>query len=83
MVLHYGTAKESGPTLLIIVPLLTVLGIMFLRQDHGLHVSFEAHTQAADTLVFLTRMLSVQIVFLLLGLRRAAPSGIRAKLPDR
>ncbi|MAQ84638.1 MAG: hypothetical protein CMH12_15540 [Maritimibacter sp.] len=66
--LHYGTARESGPTLMIIVPLLTVLGIMALRQDHGLHVSFDAHAQAADTLVFLTRMLSVQVVFLLLGL---------------
>ncbi len=66
--LHYGTARESGPTLMIIVPLLTVLGIMFLRQDHGLHVSFDGHTTPADTLVFLTRMLAVQVVFLLLGL---------------
>jgi len=66
--LHYGTAKESGPTLMIIVPLLTVLGIMFLRQSHGLHVAFDAHTANADNLVFLTRVLSVQIVFLLLGL---------------
>jgi len=66
--LHYGTARESGPTLMIIVPILTVLGIMFLRQDHGLHVSFDAHTQAADTLVFLTRILSVQVLFGLLGL---------------
>ena len=66
--LHYGTAKESGPTLMIVVPLLTVLGIMFLRQDHGLHVSFDAHTQAADMLVFLTRIVAVQVLFLLLGL---------------
>ncbi|MDJ0826238.1 MAG: hypothetical protein QNJ16_12110 [Rhodobacter sp.] len=66
--LHYGTARESGPTLMIVVPLLTVLGIMFLRQDHGLHVSFDAHTAAADTLVFLTRIVAVQVLFLLLGL---------------
>lgn len=66
--LHYGTARESGPTLLIIVPLLTVLGIMFLRQNHGLHVAFDAQGQAADTLVFLTRIVAVQVAFLLLGL---------------
>ncbi|MDJ0629240.1 MAG: hypothetical protein QNJ44_13360 [Rhodobacter sp.] len=66
--LHHGTARESAPTLMIVVPLLTVLGIMFLRQDHGLHVSFDAHTQAADMLVFLTRIVAVQVLFLLLGL---------------
>ncbi len=66
--LHYGTAKEAGPTLLIIVPLMTVLGIMFLRQDHGLHVIFESHTAHADTFMFLTKFLTVQILFGLLGL---------------
>ncbi len=66
--LHYGTAREAAPTLMIIVPLLTVLGIMFMRQDHGLHVSFDAHAIAADNLVFLTRIVAVQVVFLLLGL---------------
>ncbi|NVO25331.1 TsoY family (seleno)protein [Donghicola mangrovi] len=66
--LHYGTAKEAAPTLLIIVPLMTVLGIMVLRQDHGLHTTFDAHTSAADTMMFLARLLSVQLVFLGLGL---------------
>jgi len=66
--LMYGTARESGPTLMIIVPLMTVLGILFMRQDHGLHVVFEAHTEAAQTMVFLARLLTVQIVFLLLGM---------------
>ncbi len=66
--LHYGTARESGPTLMIIVPLLTVLGIMFLRQDHGLHTAFAAQDQAADTLVFLSRLVAVQVIFLLLGM---------------
>jgi len=35
--LHHGTAKESAPTLMIVVPILTVLGIMLIRQTHGLH----------------------------------------------
>lgn len=66
--LHHGTAKEAGPTLLVIVPIMTVLGILFLRQEHGLHVGFEVHSTAGETLVFLARMLTVQVVFLLLGL---------------
>jgi len=65
--LHYGTAKEAGPTLLVIVPIMTVLGILFLRQDHGLHTTFGVHGTAGETMVFLARMLTVQVVFLMLG----------------
>lgn len=66
--LQHGTARESGPTLMIIVPLVTVLGILFLRQDHGLHVAFDSHAQPADTMIFLARLVSIQVVFLLLGM---------------
>ena len=66
--LHYGTAKEAAPTLMIVIPLMTVLGIMTLRQNHGLHAAFEAHSSNIDTLMTLTQFLTVQILFLLLGL---------------
>ncbi len=66
--LQHGTAKEAGPTLMVIVPIMTVLGILFLRQDHGLHVTFEVHSTAGETMVFLARLLTVQVVFLLLGM---------------
>jgi hypothetical protein len=66
--LHHGTARESGPTLMVIVPILTVLGIMFMRQGHGLHTAFEAHGTDGETMVFLARLLTVQILFLLLGM---------------
>jgi len=66
--LHYGTAKESGPTLMVIVPILTVLGIMVLRQDHGMHTTFEAHGAAVDTMMFLAKVLTVQLIFAALGL---------------
>jgi len=65
--LHYGTARESGPTLMIVVPIMTVLGIMFMRQDHGLHVAFGTHGTPGETLVFLSQLLAVEILFLLLG----------------
>ena len=66
--LMHGTAREAGPTLLVMVPLLTVLGIMMMRQDHGLHTAFEVHGAPAETLILLARILTIQIVFLLLGL---------------
>ena len=52
---------------MIIVPIVTVLGILFLRQSHGLHVAFDTHAQPGETMIFLARLLSIQIVFLLLG----------------
>ena len=66
--LHYGTARESAPTLMIIIPIMTTLGIMMLRQDHGLHTTFEVHSTAGETMVFLSRLLSIQFIFLMLGL---------------
>jgi hypothetical protein len=65
--LQHGTARESGPTLMIIVPIVTVLGILFLRQDHGLHVAFDVQVQPGETMIFLARLVSVQVAFLLLG----------------
>ncbi|WP_456388082.1 TsoY family (seleno)protein [Profundibacter sp.] len=66
--LHYGTAKESSPTLMIVIPIITVLGIMLLRQNHGLHVQYDAHSTAGDNLMLFAKLLSVQILFLALGL---------------
>lgn len=66
--LYYGTNKESAPTLMVVVPILTILGIMTLRQNHGLHTTFAAHGGSADTLVLTTTILAVQLVFLALGL---------------
>ncbi len=65
--LHHGTAKEAGPTLMVIVPIVTVLGILFMRQSHGLHVAFDAEGSAGGTLVFLSRLMAVEVLFLLLG----------------
>jgi len=66
--LQHGTAKESAPTLMIVVPILTILGIMTMRQEHGLHTTFDAHAGMADTLILTTTILAVQAVFIALGL---------------
>ena len=66
--LHHGTAKESAPTLMIVVPILTVLGIMLIRQTHGLHTTSDAHGARADNLLLTTTILAVQAAFAALGL---------------
>ena len=66
--LEHGVAVEQSPTLLILIPIMTVLGILLMRQDHGLHVHFEGHSTPGDTLVMLTRILAVQVLFGLFGL---------------
>jgi hypothetical protein len=66
--LQHGTAKEAAPTLMVVVPLMTVLGIMALRQSHGLHTTFEGHVSDGDTLMLLTRLLTVQVLFAALGM---------------
>ncbi len=66
--LQNGTAREAGPTLMVIVPIVTILGILTLRQSQGLHTAFEVHNTAGETLLFLARLLTVQVIFLLLGM---------------
>ena len=66
--LQHGAARESAPTLMVIVPLVTVLGILMMRQTHGLHTTFGVHGGSGETLAFLTRMISIQLVFIGLGM---------------
>ena len=66
--LHHGTAKEAGPTLMVIVPIVTILSILLMRQEHGLHTTFEVHASDGETLVFLARMIAIQVLFLMLGM---------------
>ncbi|WP_228847695.1 TsoY family (seleno)protein [Halocynthiibacter styelae] len=67
-ILEHGIAEEAAPTLMVIVPLLTVIGIALLRIDHGLHTTFDVHAAKGATFLMLTRILAVQILFLMLGM---------------
>lgn len=66
--LENGANIETAPTIMIVIPLVTVLGIMVLRQTHAIETHFGGHVAAGDMLKTLTQMLSVQVVFGLLGL---------------
>lgn len=66
--LENGANIETAPTIMIVIPMMTVLGIMVLRQTHAIDTHFGGHVSAGDMLRMLTQMLSVQVLFGLLGL---------------
>lgn len=74
-ILENGVAAEQAPTLMMVVPITTILGILMLRQAHGLGTSFGAHMEAADRMMLLTRLLSVEVLFALFGLTVLAATG--------
>jgi hypothetical protein len=48
--LENGVNVEAAPTLMVVIPLITVVGIALIRQNHGLHVHFDVHGGAGETL---------------------------------
>jgi len=66
-ILQHGVGKETAPTLMVVVPILTILGIMAMRQSHGLHTTFDAAAGTADSLMLTTTILAVQAAFIALG----------------
>ena len=66
--MEHGANEDSAPTLLIGIPLLTVIGIALMRQVHGLHAQFGAHGENVDSFNMLTVIVMVQIAFALFGL---------------
>ena len=65
--LHYGVSKESGPTILVIVPIMTILTILLMRQNYGLRVTFGVERVASENMLMMSQFLAAQVVFLLLG----------------
>lgn len=70
-----GVNPETAPTLMIVVPLLAVLGILMLRQDHGLHTHFGTEAPAGASLALLAKLVSAQVLFLIFGLFILARQG--------
>jgi len=77
--LEHGVNVEAAPTLMVVIPLMTVIGIAMLRINHGLDVSFGAESTAADTLMLTTRLLSVEVIFALFGLAVLSRVGYLAR----
>jgi hypothetical protein len=61
-----GANIETAPTLSVFIPLLTIIGILSLRQNHGLDEHFGLASGGADRLMMLSQYLSAQFLFALL-----------------
>ncbi|WP_018945590.1 hypothetical protein [Thioalkalivibrio sp. AKL17] len=65
--LRYGIAEAASPSLWIAIPILTLLGIAFIRHQMGLHHGFGAPLNEAMLFVFTSLVLGAQLVFGLIG----------------
>ncbi|OYY95615.1 MAG: hypothetical protein B7Y41_03720 [Hydrogenophilales bacterium 28-61-23] len=65
--LTHGIRPAAAPSLWLMIPITTLLGITFMRTTHGMHESFGAHVSPADHFVVLMALFSVQVMFGLLG----------------
>ncbi|NVK35099.1 MAG: hypothetical protein HWE23_11505 [Rhodobacteraceae bacterium] len=65
--LENGAQEEGAPTLWVAIPIMTVVAIALMRQDHGMHVQLGSRGNQADLFEMLTTMVSVQLLFALLG----------------
>jgi hypothetical protein len=66
--LSHGIRPEAAPSLWLMIPITTLLGITFMRISHGLHETFSLHTSPALNLVVMLAIFSIQVMFGLLGL---------------
>jgi hypothetical protein len=64
-IFNEGVSKASLPTLWVIVPILTIVGIAMMRLSHGLETLELGH--GASNYILLTVFFSIQIIILLMG----------------
>ncbi|WP_316858142.1 TsoY family (seleno)protein [uncultured Cohaesibacter sp.] len=65
--MDHGVNQETTPTLWIIIPIITILGIGMFRMTKGLEHNFGAHVEPASLFAMLTSLISIQAVFGLIG----------------
>ncbi len=64
---EHGVSIEASPSLWIIIPILTLLGITFIRISFGLDHNFNASINKSSLFTLTSVILSLQIIFGLLG----------------
>ncbi|PID48398.1 MAG: hypothetical protein CR967_00120 [Proteobacteria bacterium] len=62
-----GVSVEASPSLWVMIPILTLLGIMSIRLFFGLEHNLEAHMDKSTLFILTSFVLSLEIVFGLLG----------------
>ena len=66
-ILEHGISLETAPSIWIIIPILTLLGITFVRLSFGLEHNYSTPLNKSSLFIFTSGVLSIQIVFGILG----------------
>jgi hypothetical protein len=61
--LEHGVNQEMSASLWIVIPILTLLGITFIRLSHSFHHLFGSHAGPATMFVLLSGFVSLQLLF--------------------
>ncbi|PID50421.1 MAG: hypothetical protein CR991_01440 [Proteobacteria bacterium] len=65
--LEHGIDKEGSASLWIIIPIITVSGIALYRLGMAMHHNFSMHIERIQMLVFFSILISIQIMFAVIG----------------
>jgi hypothetical protein len=64
---EHGINIQASPSLWIIIPIVTLLGIAWIRLSHGMARGFELKEEGSSLFVFTTVLLSIQLLFGMIG----------------
>ncbi len=65
--LKHGISSEASPSLWIMIPILTLLGITYIRVSFGLEHHFEQELAKASLFTFTSLVVSLQVIFGMIG----------------
>lgn len=65
--LQHGVEREGAVSLWIVIPIITVVGIALYRLSMGMHHNFGAHTDNVEALSLFASLLSIQVLFAIIG----------------
>ncbi|WP_006788116.1 TsoY family (seleno)protein [Thiorhodospira sibirica] len=65
--MEHGISEAASPSLWIMIPILTLMGITWIRLVHGLHFGFNAEMTSSSFFVITVSILGAQILFGLIG----------------
>jgi len=66
-IFEYGISVEASPSLWIVIPILTLLGITFIRINFGLDHHFDLDLKNASLFTLTSGIISLQIIFGMIG----------------
>ncbi len=65
--LTHGIRVEAAPSLWLMIPITTLLGITFMRTSHGMGEALGGHISSAETFVVLMTLFAIQLIFGMIG----------------